>query len=93
MAADVPRRFVRKPTAAERSELIQLRDKGPAGGRSRALAGTLEVAHDHRVEPPIVSLDAADVEVSQLARRHPASTECVEQFGRACERINGSHGL
>jgi carbon-monoxide dehydrogenase medium subunit len=51
VAADVPRRFVRQLTAAERSELLRLRDRGPAGRRARAAAVLLSAT---RVSIPAI---------------------------------------
>jgi len=70
--ADVPSRFVRQPTPAERSELIRLRDSGPAGNRARAGA---------------ILLSAARVAVPEIVRRlglsRPTVTHWLRRFDRS----------
>jgi transposase len=70
--ADIPSRFVRQPTPAERSELIRLRDSGPAGNRARAGA---------------ILLSAARVAVPEIVRRlglsRPTVTHWLRRFDRS----------
>lgn len=72
MAADVPRRFVRQPTAAEHSELVRLRDAGPAAAGVRA---------------NVILLSAARVAVPEIVRRlglsRPTVTQWLLRFERA----------
>ena len=75
--ADVPSRFVREPTAAERAELTRLRDKGPAGSRARAA---------------IVLLSARRVTVPEIVRRLGLSRPTVSHWLRRFERA-GPAGL
>ena len=66
---DVDGFLQRDRQAAERRSLA------PGGGLiggARLLARPLEVADDDGVEPPVVPLDALDVEVGQLRRADPA---------------------
>jgi carbon-monoxide dehydrogenase medium subunit len=77
VAADVPSRFVRQPTAAERSELVRLRDEGPAGARTRA---------------SVVLLSAGRTAIPQIGRRLGLSRPTVTQWLRRFER-SGISGL
>ena len=56
-----------------------------------AVAGPLEVADHHRVEASVVALDPADVEVRELARRHPSGGQGGQQLGRAGKGIHVVH--
>ena len=77
MAADVPSRFVRQPTEAERSQLIELRDVGPAASRSRAA---------------VVLLSAARTAIPEIVRRLGLSRPTVTHWLRRFER-SGISGL
>lgn len=77
MAADVPRRFVPQPTAAEHSELVQLRDAGPAGSRARG---------------DVILLSAARVAVPEIVRRLGLSRPTVTHWLLRFER-SGMGGL
>jgi carbon-monoxide dehydrogenase medium subunit len=70
--ADVPSRFVRQPTAAERTELVQLRRSGPAARRARA---------------DVVLLSAARVTIPDIVRRlglsRPTVTHWLGRFERS----------
>jgi carbon-monoxide dehydrogenase medium subunit len=68
---------VRQPTAAERSELIQLRDEGPAGSRARAA---------------VILLSAARVAVPEIVRRLGLSRPTVAHWLLRFER-SGIAGL
>jgi aerobic carbon-monoxide dehydrogenase medium subunit len=68
--ADVPSRFVRQPTPAERSELIRLREAGPAGRRARA---------------DVVLLSAGRVAISEIVTRLGLSRPTVTQWLRRFE--------
>lgn len=70
MAADVPSRFVRQPTEAERLELVQLRDGGPLGSRARAA---------------VVLLSAIRVSVPEIAQRLGLSRPTITQWLRRFE--------
>jgi len=77
VAADVPRRFVRQPTAAERSELLRLRDAGPAGRRARAA---------------VVLLSAMRLSIPEIVRRLGLSRPTVRHWLGRFER-SGLAGL
>jgi len=77
VAADVPRRFVRQPTAAERSELLRLRDAGPAGRRARAA---------------VVLLSAMRLSIPEIVRRLGLSRPTVRHWLGRFER-SGLTGL
>ncbi len=77
MAADVPSRFVRQPTPAERSELIRLRDAGPAGTRSRSA---------------VVLLSARRVAIPEIVKRVGVSRPTVAHWLHRFER-SGISGL
>jgi len=70
--ADVASRFVRQPTADERSELIRLRDAGPPGTRARA---------------EVILLSAARVAIPAIVRRlglsRPTVSSCLTRFERS----------
>jgi carbon-monoxide dehydrogenase medium subunit len=69
---DVPSRFVREPTEAERSELMRLRKAGPAAGRVRAA---------------VVLLSAMRVSVPEIVQRlrlsRPTVTHWLRRFDRS----------
>ena len=77
MAPDVPSRFVRPPSEAERLALIGLRDAGPAASRARAAA---------------VLLSAAGVPVPEIMRRLRLSRPTVTHWLRRFEHA-GVDGL
>ena len=70
--ADVPSRFVRQPTPAERSELRRPRRAGPAGRRARA---------------DVVLLSAARVAIGEIGRRlglsRPTVSHWLDRFERS----------
>ena len=70
--ADVPSRFVRQPTAVERSELIRLREAGSPRTRVRA---------------EVVLLSATRVAISEIVRRlrlsRPTVAACLARFERS----------
>ena len=67
--ADVPSRFVRQPTPAERSELLRLQRAGPRGRRARAEAILLSAA---RVAIPEI--------VERLGLSRPTVTHWLRRF-------------
>ncbi len=75
--ADVPSRFVRQPTPAEYSELVRLRDAGPAGRRARA---------------HVILLSATRVAIPEIVRRLGLSRPTVTHWLRRFER-SGIGGL
>ncbi len=75
--ADVPSRFVRQPTPAERSELIRLRDAGPTGTRPRA---------------DVILLSAARIAIPEIVRRLRLSRPTVTSWLHRFER-SGTAGL
>ena len=77
MAPDVPSRFVREPSAAERAELIRLREAGPTAARGRAA---------------IVLLSATRVSVPEIVQRLGRSRPTVAHWLRRFER-SGVAGL
>ena len=70
--ADVPSRFVRQPTPAEYSELVRLRDAGPAGRRARA---------------HVILLSATRIAIPEIVRRlglsRPTVTHWLVRFERS----------
>ena len=78
MAPDVPRRFVREPSEAERAELIRLRDAGSAASRTRAV---------------IVLLSAMRVSVSEIVQRLGLSRPTVTHWLRRFDRAGVASGL
>ena len=77
MAPDVPSRFVREPTEAERSELIRLREAGSGAGRARAA---------------VVLLSAMRVPVREIVERLGLSRPTVAHWLRRFDR-SGVTGL
>jgi aerobic carbon-monoxide dehydrogenase medium subunit len=72
VAADVPSRFVRQPTDTERSQLIELRDAGPAASRPRAAVVLLSAA---RTAIPEI--------VKHLGLSRPTVTDWLRRFDRS----------
>ena len=77
MAPDVPSRFVREQSAAERAELIRLRDAGPKVGGARAA---------------IILLSAMRLSVSEIVQRLGSSRPTVTHWLRRFDR-SGVAGL
>lgn len=77
MAPDVPSRFVREPTEAERSELLRLREGGSTASRARAAA---------------VLLSAMRASVPQIMQRLGLSRPTVAHWLRRFDR-SGVAGL
>jgi carbon-monoxide dehydrogenase medium subunit len=72
VTADLPRRFVRPLTAAERAGLTRLRDAGPAASRARAAAVLLSAT---RVSVPEI--------VHRLGLSRPTVARCLHRFERS----------
>ncbi len=72
MAPDVPSRFVREPSEAERAELIRLREAGPTAARGRAAIVLLSAM---RVSVPAI--------VQRLGRSRPTVAHWLRRFDRS----------